>query len=185
MSLNQLSGSHPCSAAVAARRGTHLNLGDNCFRGPAQGVPHLGGALRKSKFFTGTIPTMTLLFNALALLATGAVGALHLSALEHAWYWLHPNADVPVHFLAGLAIGFWCSAVSWRLSLSPARAVWLFLAVALGAGALWEVSEYMLGLTPFSPSFIPDTAVDMSINIVGAFAAFLLFVGLRRLNRHV
>lgn len=127
---------------------------------------------------------MTVLFNALALAVTGIVATLHLSALEHYWYWLHPHADVPVHFLAGMAIGFWCSAVSWRLALPLTRAALLFVFVALGAGVVWELSEYLLGLTPFSPSFVPDTTVDLSINMVGAALAYLFFAMLHRIQRH-
>ena len=111
------------------------------------------------------------------------VAALHFSALQFYLYWRFWWFDILTHFLGG----FWV-ALSF---------LWLFfqfgfvniiknnktynLAVAflasLFVGVMWEAFEYYFGIAVTDASnYITDTAMDISFDLVGGFAAYCIFL---------
>lgn len=116
------------------------------------------------------------------------LGALAAAALLHGTagvlflYWSYPWFDIPVHFLGGFFAGslpLWFISRPPRAGLRPVsavRALLLALAGAMAAGVLWEAFESAFGLSfAAAAGYRLETAKDLSVNLVGAYAAYRYF----------
>ena len=116
-------------------------------------------------------------------ITVAVIAALHFSALQFYLYWRFWWFDILTHFLGGLWV-----AISF---------LWLFfqfgftniiknhknynLAVAFSAsflvGVMWEVFEYYFGIAVTDASnYFTDTAMDISFDLAGGFAAYCIFL---------
>lgn len=119
---------------------------------------------------------MALLFNTFALALTAALSWFYLFGTEHSFFWIYPWFDMLLHFCGGLVMGLWACAVATRLSLRLAPAFWLISIIALLGGIGWEVFEYLFELQ----GGLLDTLSDLSIGMMGAYSALVLYALLHR-----
>jgi uncharacterized membrane protein YjdF len=73
----------------------------------------------------------------------------------------------------------WGVALAWKRSYSNYQAFFFVLLLALGIGSVWEVFEYVSGLTAGEAGYWFDTLKDLGDNIVGAMVAWILYTLLR------
>ena len=119
---------------------------------------------------------MVLLFNTLAVVVALVVALLHTMAVYYSLYWNYLWFDIPMHVLGGLTFGFWAGAVSLRMHFTPARAMLFTATVVFFVSAVWEVFEFISGLTALKQGFWLDTVGDIFFAIAGATLAYLLYL---------
>lgn len=98
-------------------------------------------------------------------------------AYKYYWYWRHVWADVPMHFLGGLAFG---SLAVWFAG--GRRIFWPLLGVLLLVGIGWELFEFKFShFLPYKVVFktLPiwergaaDTFSDILFDVLGGLLAF-------------
>lgn len=111
------------------------------------------------------------------------IGALHFSAMQFYLYWRFWWFDILTHFLFGLwtAISFlWLFFQSGLVNIIKNNKNYN-LAVALLSpliiGIMWEIFEYYFGIAVTDASnYIVDTTMDISLDLLGGFAAYCFFV---------
>lgn len=117
---------------------------------------------------------------ALFILLTG-ITVLHFTGIDRFWYWTYWWFDLATHFLFGLWVGLF---VLWIIFLSRyfrdisfghARACALALVVIGIIGVLWEVFEVWAGI-PIREGYALDTALDLLMDLSGAFVGYLFFI---------
>ncbi len=86
-------------------------------------------------------------------------------ALEFYWYWTYWWLDIVMHITGGVVIGL---LVAHYVSPRFVRIVALTLLV----GVLWEVFEYVLGISRVEPNFHFDSTLDLVMDVVGACIAY-------------
>ncbi len=102
------------------------------------------------------------------------IAVLHVVAVDWYLYWTLPWFDILMHFLGGAWIGFVCIWLCFysRYFSMPARTdiVYVVSVSVLGAlvvGVLWEVFEYVTGITFLVSNYVPDTVLDLIMDVVG------------------
>lgn len=95
----------------------------------------------------------------------------HFIALEGALYWKYVWMDVPLHFAGGLWLAL---ASAWALLAlkRPLDERFIFSFVILGSIA-WEIFEALIG-SPREANFLFDTVLDLTMDMAGAIAGFML-----------
>ncbi len=96
------------------------------------------------------------------LIAAGMAITQHYALLNY-WYWEYWWLDILMHFFGGLLIAL-------GASLALQRWAHIILAV-LVIGVLWEVFEYVIGISIREPNFVLDSSLDLFADIVGGFVA--------------
>lgn len=86
-------------------------------------------------------------------------------ALEFYWYWTYWWLDIVMHTAGGIVIGI---IVATYVSPRVLRIIGLTLLV----GVLWEVFEYVLGISQAEPNFQVDSMLDLTMDTVGACLAY-------------
>jgi hypothetical protein len=119
------------------------------------------------------------LFISWALLLV-VVASLHILALEFFLYWLYPLFDVFMHFLGGVFIGLsslWLFFESGYIKLNKSsKNVIIVVGVSIFfVGIGWEIFEIFAGI-PIEENFKLDTAVDLIMDVLGAFIAYFIFI---------
>lgn len=99
------------------------------------------------------------------------VGAIHVLALQHFLYWHYIWLDVPVHFLGG----FWLGLLgSWLLAYRHVSVTFpMVMATVIIVSIGWEVFEVAAGV-PIENSFILDTSIDISMDLIGGVLGFFV-----------
>lgn len=122
------------------------------------------------------------LLRILALLILG-IAALHLTAVVFYLYWTLWWYDLFLHALGGAfaaLLALWLLFFSGYFSAAapqtarPALLVAVLSALFIGIG--WEFFERALGNTWSIEGYWLDTALDLFMDVFGAFAGFLFFV---------
>lgn len=103
-----------------------------------------------------------------ALLLTAILAGTHLLALEQYLYWKFTWFDIPMHALGGVVIGAFIAPLIHK----GRRALWFFVWCVLLFIA-WEVFEYMGGISK-GPDLVPDTALDLVMDTLGALIPLTL-----------
>lgn len=100
-----------------------------------------------------------------------SVGALHVTALNHALYWHFPWLDTGVHFLGGLGVMLFAYYAFSRMHMSTSPTLlFVFLAcIAFG----WELFELWSGI-PREANFAFDTTLDLAMDALGGVVGYLL-----------
>jgi hypothetical protein len=86
-------------------------------------------------------------------------------ALELYWYWTYWWLDIVMHTAGGIVIGL---LVATYVSPRASRVILLTMLI----GVLWEVFEYVLGISRLEPHFQVDTGIDLTMDCVGACLAY-------------
>lgn len=129
----------------------------------------------------------TLLF--VVLLLSVVVAILHMAAISFSLYWTFLWFDVLMHFLGGITLSL---LVAWWLFFTPLTKIRgrarfkLFLAAVfspLFVGGLWEVFEYIAGVSFSVEGYPLDTFFDLVINLCGGGTAYL-FLRVSRVLKH-
>lgn len=100
------------------------------------------------------------------------VAALHITALSFSLYWHFVWLDTLTHFLGGVWVAL---AVMWAVGAAlkrPASPL-AIIAAALGIGIAWEIFEIVIGI-PREANFVFDTALDLSMDVVGGFVGYVI-----------
>ncbi|TSC67229.1 MAG: hypothetical protein G01um101472_481 [Parcubacteria group bacterium Gr01-1014_72] len=114
----------------------------------------------------------TYLYLVLLLLST-SIFFVHTTALRLFWYWSFPWLDVLVHAAGGFLVavgGFLAYLVMDGNLLPKRRFLVLGILSPLFVGALWELFEYYFGISVAEEHLVFDTAVDLTMDVVGGCA---------------
>lgn len=107
----------------------------------------------------------------------GIVAGLHIYGMAHFYYWLFPWYDIPAHLFGGLWAGLFAYWVAVKIGKEPS--VLLCIAAAFLIGVIWELFEFLTGITNF-PIEILDALGDISMDALGGLLGYLLA---RRINK--
>ncbi|HVZ75861.1 MAG TPA: hypothetical protein VG934_01155 [Candidatus Paceibacterota bacterium] len=114
-------------------------------------------------------------FNFLALLFAAATGGLYWFVIANSLFWRYPWYDIPLHLLAGMAIGSWAGGVAAKYKFTLGEMFLLAFFLALGVGTFWELFEYSSGITRGEPGYWLDTTKDLFNACVGTLPAVALY----------
>ncbi len=116
------------------------------------------------------------------------IAFLHFSALRFYLYWSIWWFDILLHFLAGAwvsAIALWCAFYA-NLQIGKRHPVWFTIIGTLFVGILWEIYEYIFGMTMVThESYVFDTALDLGMDFFGCLAVLPLFIPQLRNSKSV
>jgi hypothetical protein len=118
---------------------------------------------------------MTIIFNIFAVFCAGITATLYWIGLEHFYFFYYPWFDIPLHIIGGLTIGFWGVALAARRRYTPRQMFLFILLLAIAIGSVWEIFEYVSGLTRSEAGYWFDTLKDLSDDIVGSLIALGLY----------
>ena len=90
-------------------------------------------------------------------------------ALSNFWYWQYRWLDMLMHFSGGVVIGL-------ALYAAFGRRMAILYGVLI-VGALWEVFEYVLGISLVERNFAFDTTKDLTMDLVGGLAVYGIMGG--------
>lgn len=105
------------------------------------------------------------------------IGATHILGVVYFWYWKFLWLDAPMHFLGGLWVGLMTLLISSLFIKRPETVkhfniILLAVGSAIMIGVLWEIFEYVFGISIASHSvFIRDTVTDLILDSIGGLVA--------------
>jgi len=117
------------------------------------------------------------------------IALIHMAAENFYLYWTYRWFDIFTHFLGGMWVGlagiwlWYFSGYIREMHLPSKRAVLVALGVGISIGIVWEVFEFVvwqLTGNGLPINYIPDTALDLVVDAIGALAGFGLFQFFRR-----
>lgn len=118
---------------------------------------------------------MHLFLSILAIVSAGTTGVLYWFGLQEFYFWYYPWFDIPLHIVGGLTIGLWGASLAWRRKLSPQQSFLFLLLLTVAIGSLWEIFEYVSGLTWDKADFVFDTLGDLLGDLGGTTVAWLIY----------
>lgn len=99
---------------------------------------------------------------------------LNLVALEFYLYWTYEWLDNVMHILGGFLAGNIALIAGYYFSKKNTLSISII--GGLFIGIVWEMAEYYFGISQWSDNFVMDTSLDMLMDIVGAFLAYILWL---------
>ncbi len=122
---------------------------------------------------------LTLFFSAAATLAL-----VHITATTFFLYWKYLWFDIPMHFLGGLVCALGIAILPFfRVQYIEKRSsLLLYMLIVLGVGITWELFEYSTGLYRLETNLIPDTILDMCMDILGGVVGYGMVKSSKHLN---
>ena len=93
-----------------------------------------------------------------AVLGAGMAVTQHY-ALLHYWYWSYPWLDLVMHFSGGVVI----TLIAVAYVGAGLRAFLIMITI----GILWEVYEFVIGISVAELNFVTDSLVDLGMDVVG------------------
>jgi hypothetical protein len=113
------------------------------------------------------------------LILSLTIAGLNLLALKYFLFWRLWWYDIPMHFLGGFilaSIALWIVAYEVPVGLRPkVNRLAAAVLMALIVGILWEIFEYVAGITKGEAGYWQDTLKDITMDVVGGLAAYLVF----------
>lgn len=111
----------------------------------------------------------------LSALSASLVLVLHTIAMERTLYFTYRWFDIPMHFLGGLALGWFSTYFLARFFPERSRAFSLFLGATLCSVLLlalvWEGFELIYGIAVSAENYLTDTMGDILIGLAGGTLA--------------
>ncbi|MES2225629.1 MAG: hypothetical protein V4480_02355 [Patescibacteria group bacterium] len=101
-----------------------------------------------------------------ALILTALLLALHLYGLSTYFYWYHRWFDIPMHILGGAAIG------AFLLAFFAVRRTALYFSCMLAVAVIWEIFEYIMGISTGQSGYWFDTIKDILDGMIGSGITF-------------
>lgn len=123
------------------------------------------------------------------LILIWSLALIHMTAEYYYLYWTIRWLDICTHFLGGVWVGvagvwFWFFSGYMREPQSPEKHILpVALITGLVVGVVWELYEYVvwqLSGAGLPPNYIPDTSLDLVMDITGAFVGFFLVLYILR-----
>jgi len=111
----------------------------------------------------------------------------HMMAEVYYLYWVFGWYDIMTHFLGGLWVGmaflwiWYLSGYVGEIKAPDKKALYIALLAGLVIGILWEGYEYIVWIwsgTGLPQNYIPDTTLDIVVDILGAFLGYFVFLKL-------
>ncbi len=107
------------------------------------------------------------------------LGIIHFVADAFYLYWVIWWFDNLSHFLAGFSLGFFSLSIFYESSLfgdklSLSRAVFISFIFVMILGGIWEIFEYVNGLTQSTEKYSLDVVHDLLSDALGAILALLI-----------
>jgi hypothetical protein len=112
---------------------------------------------------------LTLFFTTLTTLAV-----VHISATKFFLYWKYLWFDIPVHFLGGVCVALGLSALPFfRIYVfEKYRTPLVYTAGVLTVGVLWEIFEVTSGIMIIDETFVSDTTLDLTMDVLGGLVGY-------------
>lgn len=118
------------------------------------------------------------------VIALGMFALVHLLLIHTYLYWRYPEVDIPMHFLGGtiVALGIFAARdlnIPFFASLTrfiPTLAFVLLIAV------IWEVFQYMSGISTMKVNFWSDTIGDVIFGVAGGLVGFFVAHSIAKLD---
>lgn len=117
----------------------------------------------------------------------------HMAAQRLYLYWTYRWLDIPMHFLGGVWVGlaalwlWYYSGLARKEGAQPRRPYLVALGGGLAFGILWECYDFAVwffGKGSFPVNYVPDTMLDITMDVLGAAAAYGLFMlTMRRMRK--
>ena len=110
------------------------------------------------------------------LIAFAAFAAIQFALLRLFLYWRYPWVDIPMHAVGGAIVGLGVFAARdlhvplFAHLTKPYRAILVVLFVA----SVWEVLEYVTGLSIIKENFASDTMLDLTLGLVGGMVGIVI-----------
>src|SRR5437660_1724684 len=120
-------------------------------------------------------PTMAIFLSILAVIGAILTGYMEWLGAVKSFYWFYPWFDIFVHIVGGLTIGLWGAAIAWPRSYTRFQAFFFILLLAIGIGSVWEIFEYMSGITAGEIGYWADTLKDLGDDMLGGLLAWVLY----------
>lgn len=122
---------------------------------------------------------LTLFFSAATTLALA-----HITATTFFLYWKYLWFDIPMHFLGGLVCALGIAILPFfRIQYIEKRSSFLvYMCIVLGIGICWELFEYSAGLYRLETNLIPDTILDVCMDMLGGAVGYGMVKSSKHLN---
>jgi uncharacterized membrane protein YeaQ/YmgE (transglycosylase-associated protein family) len=118
------------------------------------------------------------------VLSLGVLAVLHRIALAFYLYWQWPWLDIAMHFFGGAVVALGLFTIRDFVRQIPDRLEYL-LPVMSGVVVVvlvWELFEFfVVGIPLTTPGIELDTAIDITVGIIGGLVGFFVGHSLRRL----
>ena len=111
------------------------------------------------------------------------VALVHIVSSTFFLYWKYLWLDIPVHFLAGIAVALGVTILPlFRVTFFERHRTLLpFVCAVLTVGVLWECFEYYYDLSVFDEDFVTDTFIDLAMDALGGTTGYYIVNKLRTL----
>jgi hypothetical protein len=105
------------------------------------------------------------------------IAIVHGVALEFFLYWKYLWLDIPMHLLGGVCVAFGYSVLPFfRINLPPKyRTFAWYLAFVFAVGVIWEIFEFVNGLSVIAgENIFTDTAGDLFNDLIGGCIGYAI-----------
>lgn len=107
------------------------------------------------------------------------LAVVHFTAEVFHLYWAIWWFDNLSHFLAGFSLGFFSLSIFYEFDffvnqLSSSRVVFISFIFVMILGGIWEIFEYVNGLTQSTEKYSLDVIHDLLSDALGAILALLI-----------
>src|SRR3989344_5423250 len=115
----------------------------------------------------------------ISLVLVALLAAVHFTADSFHLYWAIWWFDNLSHFLAGFSLGFFSLSIFYESGLfgnklSLSKAVFISFIFVMILGGVWEIFEYINGLTQSTEKYSLDVIHDLLSDALGAILALLI-----------
>ncbi len=115
--------------------------------------------------------------------------SVDMIAIKFYLYWSYGWFDKFMHifggFLAGNMVLIGRQTMLQRRSKAPMSNSSVFSVVLFGGllvGILWEAIEFSFGISKLGPNFVPDTIIDLSMDLIGILIAYMTWIKIPHKN---
>jgi hypothetical protein len=111
------------------------------------------------------------------------LAVVHISATKFFLYWKYLWFDIPMHFLGGVCVALGLSALPFfRIHVFERfRTPLIYASVTLLVGILWEIFEVTSGIMVIDETFVPDTVLDLVMDVLGGLVGYAVAGTLKKL----
>lgn len=105
-----------------------------------------------------------------------SLALIHIVAMHFFLYETFDWFDIPMHFLGGVCIALCFALLPFFHIYLPKRytTITVYLCVVLLVGVVWEIFEYMTGLSGVAVQndFVFDTVLDLVMDVLGGVVGY-------------
>lgn len=99
---------------------------------------------------------------------------VHIVATKFFLYWKYLWFDIPMHFLGGIvcALGIAILPFFNIRYIEKRSSFFLYIVLVLAIGVSWELYEYNAGLYHLESNLVPDTILDLCMDVLGGVVGY-------------